>query len=274
MFDTILDALVLVFFGIALGYVGGKTRNPDNRHVGKLNALVMDFAVPASIFAAVVQVSRGKSPDQPSPAALLSGSMLVLLVLTYVLLRRVYGFTASEASPQALTTSLPNDASAELPLIAALPRSRQLGSVVVAIACGSIVTMAFVLTGIGRPAFAIRSFTLMGQVAGDAGLFLTGLIVSAQVLKPDANMTIQTLIPNVAHSLLVADLARLFEVAALPDREAIVLAAFPTGSFGILFGLRFGVPPDVPGTTLIASTALSAMTLSVAIYPTSGMGQP
>ena len=60
MFDTILNALVPVFFGIALGYVGGKTRDLDNKHVSELNALVMDFAVPASIFAAIVQASRSE----------------------------------------------------------------------------------------------------------------------------------------------------------------------------------------------------------------------
>ena len=245
-------------------------------------------------------------------AGLLSVSMLVLFAITYVTARRVYGFTAAEASLQALTTSLPNYASAGLPLIAALLGSKQLVSVAVAIACGSIVVspitlvllersgkdshknigeslvsafskpivlvpilaVAFVLTGIGLPAFATQSITLMGQVAGGAGLFLTGLIVSAQVLRLDSNVTVQTLISDVAHPLLVAAIAWLFGVAALPAREAIVLAALPAGFFGVLFGLRFGISPGVPGTTLIASTLLSAVTLSTAIYFTAGMGQP
>ena len=312
MLDTILDALVPIFFGIALGYVGGRTRDLDNRHVGELNALVMDFAVPASVFAAVVQASKAELLRQLPLAALLSGSMLVLFAMTYVLARRFYGYTASEASLQALTTSLPNYASAGLPLIASLLGSKQLVAVAVAIACGSIVVspitlvvlergtadssrgigaclvrafrkpivlvpivaVAFVVTGIGLPRFATRSFTLMGQVAGGAGLFLTGLIVSAQVLKLDSNVVAQTLILDVAHPVLVAALAWLFGVAALPAREAIVLAALPAGFFGILFGLRFGITPSVPGTTLIASTALSAVTLSAAIYFTAGLGQP
>ena len=45
-----LDALVFVFFAIALGYIGGTTRDLDVRHVGELNALVMDLAVPAPVF--------------------------------------------------------------------------------------------------------------------------------------------------------------------------------------------------------------------------------
>ena len=312
MLDTILDALVPVFFGIALGYFGGKTRDLDNKHVGELNALVMDFAVPASIFATVVQASRADLLGQLPVAALLSGSMLVLFAATYVLARRIYGFGSLEASLQALTTSLPNYASAGLPLIAALLGPKQLVSVAVAIACGSIVVspitlvilernakdshkgigtslvsafrkpivlapvlaVAFAMTGIGLPGFAAKSLTLMGQVAGGAGLFLTGLIVSAQVLKIDRNVSVQTLMSNVAHPLLVAGLAWLFAVAPLAAREAIVLAALPAGFFGILFGLRFGLSSGVAGTTLIASTVLSALTLSAAIYFTAGMGTP
>ena len=312
MVDTILDALVPVFFGIALGYIGGKTRDLDNRHVGELNALVMDFAVPASIFAAVVQASRAELLDELPLAALLSVSMLVLFAATYAMARRVYKCSPSEASLQALTTALPNYASAGLPLIAALLGPKQLVSVAVAIACGSIVVspitlvilerngkdsrkgigsclvdafrkpivlapvlaVALVMTEVALPRYAARSLTLMGQVAGGAGLFLTGLIVSAQVLKLDANVTVQTLISNVAHPLLVAGMAWLSGVTPLVAREAIVLAALPAGFFGILFGLRFDILSGLPGTTLIASTVLSAVTLSTAIYLTSGMGHP
>ena len=202
---------------------------------------------------AVVQASRADLLGQIALAALLSGSMLVLFAVTYVLARRIDGFGSSEASLQALTTSLPNYASAGLPLFAALIGPKRLVSVAVAIACGSIVVspitpvilerslkgshkgvgvslvsafsklivlapvlaIAFVMTGIGLLGFATRSLTLMGQVAGGADLFLTGLIVSAQALKIDRNVTIQTLISNMAHPLLVAGLAWLFAVPPL-----------------------------------------------------------
>ncbi len=68
MLEIILDSLVPIFFGMGLGYVAGWTRDIDNKHVGELNALVMDFALPAAIFGAVAQQSRGHcSPRFPSP---------------------------------------------------------------------------------------------------------------------------------------------------------------------------------------------------------------
>jgi malonate transporter and related proteins len=310
--EIILDSLVPIFFGMALGYLGGWTRDIDNKHVAELNALVMDFAVPASMFVSVVQVSRKTLLDQLPLAANLSISMLILYFAAYAMARRAFGANPGEASIQALTTSLPNYASAGLPLISALLGPDHLVAVAVAIACGSIVVspitlvvlerisqkqdkrgigaslvgtlkkpivlspilaVAFVLTGIGLPHPLVSSFSLMGQVAGGAGLFLTGLILSAQKLRIGTNVSVQTLLSNVAHPLLAAGLAWLFAMSPFTAREAIVLSALPVGFFGVLFGLRFGMASEVVGTTLIASTGLSAATLSAAIYVTAGMGQ-
>jgi predicted permease len=44
---TILASLAPVFLVMALGYAAGRTREFDNRHIDSLNALVMDFALPA-----------------------------------------------------------------------------------------------------------------------------------------------------------------------------------------------------------------------------------
>src|SRR5271156_1004823 len=309
MLVIMLDALMPVFFGMALGYLGGWTRDVDNQHVAELNALVMDFAVPASMFVTVVQASRQTLLDELPLAANLSISMPILYLVTYVMARRAFGADPGEASIQALTTCLPNYASAGLPLISALLGADHLVAAAVAIACGSIVVspitlvildrtsqdkksitaslvsaimkpivlspilaVAFVLTGIGLPDPLTKSFSLMGQVAGGAGLFLTGLILSAQ--KPDlgANTSIQTILANVAHPLLAAALAWLFVLPPLTAREAIVLSALPVGFFGVLFGLRFNKSSEVAGTTLIASTLLSAATLAAAIYLTAALG--
>jgi len=136
-----------------------------------------------------------------------------------------------------------------------------------------MLAVPFVLTDICLPESLIKSLSLMGEVASGAALFLTGLILSAQKVRLGASIASQTLLANVVHPLIAAGLARLFAVSALTVREAIVLSALPTGFFGILFGLRFGTSSEVPGTTLIACTILSAATLAAAIYFTTDIGQ-
>jgi malonate transporter and related proteins len=131
----------------------------------------------------------------------------------------------------------------------------------------------FVLTDVGLPDPLVRSLSLMGEVSGGAALFLTGLILSAQNMYVGADVAIQTLLSDVLRPLIAAGLVWFFAVSPLTAREAILLSALPAGFFGVLFGLRFGVSSDVVGTTLIASTVLSAATLAAAIYLTAGMGQ-
>jgi len=58
MIETILASLVPVFFVMILGFAAGLTKDIDNRNIGSLNALVMDFALPAALFTAMAQTPR------------------------------------------------------------------------------------------------------------------------------------------------------------------------------------------------------------------------
>ncbi len=73
----ILDSIVPVFFVMAVGHLAGWTRDIDNHHVAELNALVMDFALPASLFVAMVQTPRAQLLQQSSLMVVLGVSMLV-----------------------------------------------------------------------------------------------------------------------------------------------------------------------------------------------------
>ena len=107
MAHVILMALAPIFFVMALGFFAGRMRAIDNHHVDELNALVMDFAMPAAIFAAVVQQSRSALLDQLPLAAILSVTMLIIYFMTYVMARRAFSASPADATIQALTTSLP-----------------------------------------------------------------------------------------------------------------------------------------------------------------------
>ncbi len=61
--QVIFTVLAPIFFVMALGYVAGRMRTIDNHHVGEINALVMDFALPASLFA-----STGSAPRREMTA--------------------------------------------------------------------------------------------------------------------------------------------------------------------------------------------------------------
>jgi len=58
MIETKLASLVPVFFEMVVGLVAGLTKESDNSNIGSLNALVMDFALPAALFTAMAQTPR------------------------------------------------------------------------------------------------------------------------------------------------------------------------------------------------------------------------
>ena len=108
MIEILLNALVPIFAVMALGYFAGWIRDIDNHHVGELNALVMDFALPASLFVATASAPRAVLLAQWPLLVVLVVSMLALYALFYWMQRRVFGLNASEASVQTLTIAVPN----------------------------------------------------------------------------------------------------------------------------------------------------------------------
>jgi len=312
MIDVLLNALVPIFGVMALGYFAGWIRDVDNHHVAELNALVMDFALPASLFVATASTSGAVLTAQWPLLVVFTVSMLALYALSYWTQRHLFGLGSSEAAVQALTIALPNYAAAGLPLIAVVFGTAGTIYVALSIATGSIVMspltlailetnepsvggqksgallqaigrslrkpivlgpvlgIAFSLIGIPLPEVLRRSFQLIGQSAGGVALFLTGLILSAQRIELSPNMLSGTLLKNVVHPLLAAGLILALPMDRDTARTALLLCALPSGSFGILFGLRYGLESHVAGSTLIASSLASAATLAVALVLTAG----
>jgi malonate transporter len=315
MTHVILLALAPVFFVMALGFLAGRGRSIDNHHVGELNALVMDFALPASLFVATASAPRSVMMAQGGLFAVLGFAMLVLYAFWYLIARRLLKASRAEAAVQALTVALPNYAAAGLPIVSAILGPTEVVPVAIAIAAGSILPSPLTLLllelsgGEGRPdaapvvlrvgralrraftkpivlgpvfgimlsllglkpdAVAHASLQLLGQAAGGVALFLTGLILSAQPLRLDWTVAGATVAANIVQPLLVAAAVPFLPISSGIAKLAILLAALPSGFFGILFGVKYAAASAEAGSMVVASTVLSIPTLAIAIavlYP-------
>ena len=311
MLPIILNALVPIFFVLLLGFLAGKFKRIDNKRVAELNTLVMEYALPASLFAATWRTPRQALIGQWPMVIVLGLGMVIIYVITYVLQRRVFKLGTQEAAVQTLTTALPNYASAGLPLISAVFGPSQIILVAVSIACGSIIvspptlmlleagrpgnTAGFSSGGILRatwaavtkpivaapiigvilsflglalPPLLAGSLDLIGRTAGGVALFLTGMILSSQPFRLDGNVIVSTFLKNIVHPLVAFAIVKALPMPPDVARAAILLSAVPSGFFGILFGLRYGIQSQEAGSTLIASSVSSALTLAAAIYLT------
>lgn len=306
--NVILMALVPVFFVLLLGFVAGKARIVDNGHVEGLNALVMDFALPASLFAATASAPRDGITGQ-APVFLVFGvTMLVIYLAWYLFERTFFEATRSDAAVQALTVGFPNLAGVGLPILTVLGPAG-IVPVAVALATGSIivspVTLVIaemsasktrgtdamaspVLTAIGRafakpvvwaPALGVvlslsdlkldplvhACLVLIGSAAAGVALFLTGLVLSAQALRIDWRVVVATGAADILRPLLAVAIVYGFHLGPDVAKTAILLAALPSGFFGILFAVNYRLDSATVGSMVIASTGFSVMTLAIAI---------
>lgn len=58
IFSQILTIIVPIFFVLLLGYVAGLAKKFDSDQVAGMNELVLDFALPASLFGGMFFTSR------------------------------------------------------------------------------------------------------------------------------------------------------------------------------------------------------------------------
>jgi malonate transporter and related proteins len=305
---TILASLAPVFLVMALGYAAGRTKAFDNHNIGSLNALVMDFALPAALFTAMAQASREAMISQAQLALVLLGAIVAAYGVTYFVERVWFGRDRRESALVALTASGPNVGSAGLPIVAVLFSKSASISVAVAVAVAAIVVTPLTLlllesadgkaasvptvlkkallqpiviapvlgllcslSGFEPPPLVESTLTLVGQGASGTALFLTGLVLSAQPIQLSTNVGWTVAMKNVLQPLLAVLLA-LPLLDGSQARVAVMLTAVPSGAFGVLFAVRYGVPSAQIGTMLIASTLASTVTLTAAILLSSGWG--
>jgi malonate transporter and related proteins len=308
MSNAIVMALAPVFFVLLLGYAAGKFHIVDNHHVDGFNALVMNFALPASLFAATASASRSQMIEQ-APLFLVFGLTMLILYAAWYGGVRASGVSRSDASLQALTIGFPNLAGVGLPIVASVLGPAGTVPVAVALAAGSILisplTLIIVemsaskahggeisvrqiltavrraltkpivvapalgillsLSGLKLDALADACLSLIGNAAAGVALFLTGLILSAQSFKLDWKVVAATAASDVIRPLLAVGVVYAFPISSEAAKTAILLAAVPSGFFGILFAVNYRLDYATAGSMVIASTAFSVVTMAIAI---------
>jgi malonate transporter len=139
-------------------------------------------------------------------------------------------------------------------------------SVLKPIVVAPLVAVCFSLSDLALPMIADRALGLLGQATAGIGLFLTGLILSAQPIRVDGNVVLGVLLKNVVQPLFAFAIVLLLHLPQPVASEAVLLISIPAGFFGLLFGASYGYRPAVSGSTLVLSSASSIVTLSVALH--------
>jgi predicted permease len=106
-----------VFFTLALGYYAGLRGRVDNKDPHALIAVLMQFALPCSLFLGIGSAPPAVLRSEFPLLLLLAGVMLASYGLTYFLSRRFGGATLGEAAVLSLTVAFANNVAIGLPLL-------------------------------------------------------------------------------------------------------------------------------------------------------------
>lgn len=121
------------------------------------------------------------------------------------------------------------------------------------------------LSDVSLDALAHACLALIGSAAAGVALFLTGAILSAQSFRLDWRIVAATAASDVVRPLLAIAVIHFIPIAPDPAKTAILLAAVPSGFFGILFAVNYRLDSATAGSMVIASTGFSVVTLAIAI---------
>jgi predicted permease len=105
MFLQLLTIIVPIFFVLLLGYAAGRARAFGSDQVAGINELVLDFAVPASLFVGTMSTPRAQLLQQGSLFLALLISVVGLYVVVLFLSRLLFRHTVADAALQAIMVS-------------------------------------------------------------------------------------------------------------------------------------------------------------------------
>lgn len=128
-----------------------------------------------------------------------------------------------------------------------------------------LLAVILALIGIPMPLLVTKSLGVIGAATAGMGLFLTGLILSAQPIRITGNVIYGAVMKNILQPLLAYAVVTALNVPQPLAGECVLLVAIPAGFFGLVFGANYGSKPAVAGSTLVASSLLSIVTLAVVI---------
>jgi malonate transporter len=140
-----LATLVPVFFALGLGFYAGKRGRVDNRQPDALIAVLMQFALPCSLFLGVASAPPAVLRSQLPLLLLLALVMLATYGVMFWLARRVWHQSLGEAAVLALTVAFANNVAIGLPFLSSVEGAGGKLAVMSGIVAGALVVSPLTL---------------------------------------------------------------------------------------------------------------------------------
>jgi malonate transporter len=306
--QSIVEAIVPVAFVILLGYLAGKRGRLHNADSILITRLVLGWIFPALMLVSMAETPRTQLLDIRFLFAVLIGIMGMFAIgLAWGWLRHR---DLRHATLKAFVGAFPDAAFMGIPILRSLFGAASLypilvlnlvallimvpltttllnigagksggagtfaSSVVAALrkplVWAPAIGIAISLAGLKLPEVAQNSLHLIGNATAGVSLFCLGLIMSGHTLTLSWEVASNLLLKNLLHPLFMFGLCAVFAVEGVLAREIILLCALPSATITAMFANEASVYQSEAATSIFAGTVLSIVTLSAAIWLTTG----
>ena len=303
MGSALLQALVPLFFVLALGFLAGRRHAFDADQATGFNTLLVDFALPAMLFSSTVTIRRGQLLGDAPAVAVLTVAYVGVFFAVFAIHRWMLTRDSGQAALAGLLVASPaapffgpsvvtpiygaqsglTIASAALvinvlqvPLAIALidPSSTSKageGGLLKAVASSSrqpvvlapALALVLVLIGVRLPAFVETAALLIGSATSGVAVFASGLTLATHKAVITREGVLQVVGKLVVLPSIVLGLAFLFGVTGEQRSETVLISALSSGLIVLILASRYKIYVEQTASTVLLSALGMALALPV-----------
>lgn len=303
MGSILLQALVPLFFVLALGYAAGRYHSFDGDQATGFNTLLVNFALPAMLFASTVAITRSQLLGEAKTVLVFAITyvglfLLVVAVYHWAMKRKLNEASiagllfASSAAPffgPSVVTPIYGAQSGLMIALAALVinvlqvplaitlintggGSKQKGGSMLATIWGSlkqpvvvapVIGLLLVVAGVGLPKFLQSAASLMGSATAGVAVFASGLTLAAHKITISREVLLNTIGKLFLLPALVLGLGLAFGIRGPLEAQSVLVSAISSGLIGLILASRYKVSVEEAASTVLLSAAGMAIALPV-----------
>lgn len=289
---AIIQDIVSIFFVLGLGYFAGKRSMFTQDQAAGFNHLVLNFALPATLFVSIANSTRERLF---SDSSMLIVSIIVLVgwyLAAFLVAKFFFRHTRQEAGIAGLSAGSPTvgflgiavlaplfgaEAALSVAVVALVvnvlqvplgvffvapagtkPATALIGAMKQPVVLAPLIAVALVVLGVRVPQIADAPLALIGHATSGVAVFAAGLVLSAHKFHLNLEVAWNTVVKLLLMPASMLALALAFGITGEKLEQLVLLAALPPAFTGIVLAGRYQTYVELASSTLIVTALLFA----------------
>lgn len=305
MIGTIIAALLPIVITLMLGYLAAWHHDFDAKQGSILNRMVMLYALPLTLFAGMMGLSRSVLLEQANMAIIILIGMIVGYVLVYLISYYIFHKSQKNAALLALAISGPAVPFVGVPVLghlfgdlSTIPialcsivmnlfqvpitililssgntdgskptfKNSLIDTIKEPVVWAPISALVLLLCDLHIPTQIRSSLQLLGGATGGVALFASGIILYSFHVAFNRTIAMAIFSKNILLPLVILGGSLLFNIDTTTLSLAVISLAIPTASICVILAVQYKIAEQEMASILFFSTLLSILTMGALLY--------